>query len=171
MGPVEWKGIRGADNRCYVLDLVRLTPRDPNWIKEDEQDPGRGGTGVWERAKPVEGVPPLEEDFSAVIRPELLGLYVRSQVLALRQKAEETCVAKRRKEGKEKKEKKEGAGVEDGQGEDSGKEEEEATLDEEGKARLKEEEEELLERMKVNANAFLPLAGVRDREQKCRRGR
>ena len=47
---VEWKGIKGADGRCYMLDLVRVTPRDPNWIKEDWRNPSGSGTGVWERA-------------------------------------------------------------------------------------------------------------------------
>lgn len=39
---VEWKGIKGADGRVYMLDLIRLTPRDPNFIP-----PTLGGTGVW----------------------------------------------------------------------------------------------------------------------------
>lgn len=47
---MEWKGIKGADGRCYMLDLLRLTPRDPNWIKEDWRNPSGSGTGVWERA-------------------------------------------------------------------------------------------------------------------------
>lgn len=42
MLPVEWKGIKGADGRVYMLDLIRLTPRDPNFIP-----PTLGGTGVW----------------------------------------------------------------------------------------------------------------------------
>lgn len=29
--PVELKGIRGADGRKYILDLVRMTPHDPNF--------------------------------------------------------------------------------------------------------------------------------------------
>ena len=53
--PVEWKGIKGADGRCYMLDLLRLTPRDANWIKEDWQKPSGSGTGVWERAGCVRG--------------------------------------------------------------------------------------------------------------------
>ena len=44
---MEWKGIKGADGRCYMLDLVRLTPKDPNWME------GEKGTGVWATVKYV----------------------------------------------------------------------------------------------------------------------
>lgn len=30
--PVDCKGIRGADNRMYMLELIRFTPRDPNFL-------------------------------------------------------------------------------------------------------------------------------------------
>ena len=158
VGPVEWKGIKGADARCYLLDLVRLTPRDPNWIKEDWKHPQGSGTGVWERARPMEGVPALEEDFSVVLRPELLRLFVRSKVMGLRELIGNEFRSKVKKEGGKKEGGKEGGGME-------GEEEEEVELDEETKARLKEEEEELLERMKINPNAFLPLEGISDLDQ------
>ena len=38
-GPIEAKGIKGSDQRKYVLDLTRLTPRDANWVEES-----KGGT-------------------------------------------------------------------------------------------------------------------------------
>eukprot|EP00957_Ditylum_brightwellii_P136812 10432690-Ditylum_brightwellii.AAC.1 len=38
-GPIEVKAIRGSDQRKYVLDLTRLTPRDANWVPKSE-----GGT-------------------------------------------------------------------------------------------------------------------------------
>lgn len=41
-GSVEMKGIVGSDNRSYLLDVSRLTPRDANWVKGDK------GTGVYE---------------------------------------------------------------------------------------------------------------------------
>ena len=44
-GAVELKGIIGSDNRKYVLDLLRLTPRDANWMPQP-----LGGTGKWEAA-------------------------------------------------------------------------------------------------------------------------
>eukprot|EP00667_Euglena_gracilis_P000627 EG_transcript_628 len=30
--PVDCKGIKGADNRMYMLELIRFTPRDPNFL-------------------------------------------------------------------------------------------------------------------------------------------
>lgn len=36
-GPVECKGIVGSDKRHYVLDLIRLTPRDANWYEPEEE--------------------------------------------------------------------------------------------------------------------------------------
>jgi protein TIF31 len=47
-GPIEGKGIKGSDQRCYVLDLTRLTPRDANWVPQS-----MGGTGKWEEALKV----------------------------------------------------------------------------------------------------------------------
>jgi protein TIF31 len=41
--PLEAKGIRGSDQRKYVLDMTRLTPRDANWVPKEI-----GGTGKWE---------------------------------------------------------------------------------------------------------------------------
>merc|ERR1719480_525796 len=51
-GPVECKGILGSDKRFYVLDLVRVTPKDMNFDESDYPD-----------------------NFTAVLRPELLWLY------------------------------------------------------------------------------------------------
>ena len=31
-GPLECKGIVGTDGRKYILDLTRMTPRDPNYL-------------------------------------------------------------------------------------------------------------------------------------------
>lgn len=41
-GAVEMKGIVGSDNRSYLLDVARLTPRDANWVR------GEKGTGVYD---------------------------------------------------------------------------------------------------------------------------
>ena len=76
-GPVEAKGIRGSDQRKYVLDLTRLSPRDANWIPKSD-----GGTGKWEAVLEENGaaskqqyVPGTLEDDEwtmAVLRPELV---------------------------------------------------------------------------------------------------
>lgn len=52
-GSVEVKGIRGADKRAYIVDLQGLTPRDANYLGDDNH--------------------------SALVRPELVGLYQRSK--------------------------------------------------------------------------------------------
>lgn len=49
-GSIEVKGIRGSDRRKYILDLMRLSPRDFNYPDETEQN-------------------------SCVLRPELLLSY------------------------------------------------------------------------------------------------
>lgn len=33
-GSIEVKGIRGSDKRMYILDLMRLSPRDLNYPDE-----------------------------------------------------------------------------------------------------------------------------------------
>jgi hypothetical protein len=34
-GCVEIKGIKGTDKRCYIVDLQGMTPRDVNYLGED----------------------------------------------------------------------------------------------------------------------------------------
>ncbi len=173
VGPVEWKGIKGADGRCYMLDLVRLTPRDPNWIKENWKDTAGSGTGMWERAAPMEGVPPLEDDMGVVLRPELVHLYIRKRIGTLREKIVGEYRAKKKAkaeaaaaETKEGKEEKDGGEEKKKEGEEENEEEEEdVDLDQATVTQLKEEEEELLERLKINPNAFLPLDGIEDLDQ------
>ena len=52
-GSVEVKGIRGADKRAYIVDLQGLTPRDANYLGEDNH--------------------------TCLVRPELVGLFQRSK--------------------------------------------------------------------------------------------
>ena len=80
-GPIEAKGIQGSDQRKYLLDLTRFTPRDANWVPEHE-----GGTGKWEKSFSLKGasvngkakkchIPTsLDDDefVMAVLRPELV---------------------------------------------------------------------------------------------------
>merc|ERR1711971_1214797 len=90
MGPVEAKGIRGSDQRCYVLDMTRLTPRDANFVPKE-----KGGTGNWEavmeekqkngkgRSKAAKYIPnSLEDDewTMAVLRPELITNLTHSKM-------------------------------------------------------------------------------------------
>jgi protein TIF31 len=78
--PLEAKGIRGSDNRKYVLDLGRITPRDANWVPQP-----KGGTGKWEAAKKENGkssntIPSNLEDeefYTFVLRPELVTRFTQ----------------------------------------------------------------------------------------------
>lgn len=73
-GPIEMKGIIGSDQRKYVLDCTRLTPRDANWVGK-----AQGGTGHWEEAASSGELIPADVDddewTAAVLRPELVATY------------------------------------------------------------------------------------------------
>ncbi|RYG40763.1 hypothetical protein EON68_03845 [archaeon] len=89
IGPIEWKGVQGSDGRQYLLDIVRLTPRDPAYYDNRLHDMLRM------MGKPVAKTPaetaaqfdayapeaePLfrsvfENPYAALLRPELLHLY------------------------------------------------------------------------------------------------
>jgi protein TIF31 len=78
--PIEAKGIRGSDQRKYVLDMTRITPRDANWVSES-----KGGTGKFEALLKPNGkadskIPDSVDDDEwtlAVLRPELITSYTQ----------------------------------------------------------------------------------------------
>jgi protein TIF31 len=82
-GPLEMKGILGSDQRKYVLDCTRLTPRDANWVCEES-----GGTGCWEDAhrngaKSHKFVPSTLDDVEwtvCVLRQELVTHYAEMKI-------------------------------------------------------------------------------------------
>ena len=86
-GPIEAKGIKGSDQRTYLLDLTRVTPRDANWISKSQ-----GGTGNWEKAiessssnngRGKSHVPDALDDdewIMAVLRPELVTALAHKQM-------------------------------------------------------------------------------------------
>ncbi len=73
-GPVEMKCLVGTDGRRYLLEVLRLTPRDANWVR------GEKGTGVYgDMAPPRDEMSHIRltiEDV-AVLRPELISDYVK----------------------------------------------------------------------------------------------
>jgi protein TIF31 len=84
--PLEAKGIRGSDQRKYVLDMTRLTPRDANWVRKE-----MGGTGNWESlvhqtngsSKSQNLIPKdLNDDewTLAVLRSELVTVYAQMRM-------------------------------------------------------------------------------------------
>ena len=79
--PLEAKGIRGSDQRKYLLDISRLSPRDANWVPKE-----KGGTGMWEEmlekrgGKASNAIPASLDDDEwtlAVLRPELVTRFVK----------------------------------------------------------------------------------------------
>jgi hypothetical protein len=40
VGPIEGKLLKGSDGRMYALEMMRLTPRDANYVRKTD-----GGTG------------------------------------------------------------------------------------------------------------------------------
>jgi protein TIF31 len=74
---VETKGVKGTDNRKYLLDLIRMTPRDANYLGKHND--------------------------TAILRSELLGQYAATLMAdAAREKLKEKRAAKAKVEDAEK---------------------------------------------------------------------
>lgn len=65
-GPVEAKGILGSDGRMYVLDLVRITPKDATYYAERAEQAAENDGLRFNRE---------DEGYVALLRPELVQLY------------------------------------------------------------------------------------------------
>ncbi|RMX66916.1 hypothetical protein KXD40_005794 [Peronospora effusa] len=74
-GAVEAKGIQGSDGRLYVLDLVRITPKD--WTFYKNSDDVENTEGKTNNAAEVDGLcfTRNDEGYVALLRPELVHLY------------------------------------------------------------------------------------------------
>jgi protein TIF31 len=167
--PIEAKGIQGSDQRKYMLDITRLTPRDANWIPASQ-----GGTGRWE-AEPndigkfsaIPGDVADDEWTLAVLRPELVTSY--AQVLLSRRLQEKETrkdeEAKTENSHDETNEEEQASGSVDDTG-SRGKEEEENKKEEPKSNALSEEDVEYLKSLRFNVNVFLPgvvsLEGIDD---------
>jgi protein TIF31 len=171
-GPIEAKGIKGSDQRNYVLDMTRLTPRDANWVEEE-----KGGTGMWESvmkngsSKGQAKIPNSLADDEwtlAVLRPELVNSYTQLHL---------TKYATEKKNKKEAEKKKEAAKDESGKESDNNKGSEPATDEakekdpdssekEKEQATLNDEDMEYIKSLRMNVNVFLPdiksLEGIDD---------
>jgi protein TIF31 len=161
-GPIEGKGIKGSDQRCYVLDLTRLTPRDANWVPKS-----MGGTGKWEEEMngKSDGIPSsLEDDewITAVLRQELVTQLTHQKM----------TMYLKTKEAAEKKEIEEEKAAEDG--ENTAKDAEKSVVEKKEdpaeklpkKKELTPEDEAYLASLRFNVNVFLPqlrsLKGIDD---------
>ncbi len=73
-GPVEMKCLVGTDGRKYLLEMLRLTPRDANWVR------GAKGTGVYGDMAPQRDENSnarLNIEDVAILRPELISSYIK----------------------------------------------------------------------------------------------
>jgi len=174
-GPIEVKAIRGSDQRKYVLDLTRLTPRDANWVPKSE-----GGTGVWETesektsaTKAQKYIPSSLDDNEwsmAVLRPELTSSLTHKKMTEWFQnkaKSEEKETTSK-SESSEKTSEEETESKEEGDSdakksspedalEDASKPEDAGESDDvlSGK-KLSTEDEEYLQSLRLNVNVFIP---------------
>jgi len=139
-GPVEAKGIRGSDQRKYVLDLTRLTPRDANWVPKSI-----GGTGKWEEGSKGKFIPVSVDDEEwtmAVLRQEL--------VTALTHKKMTEYITKKKEKEAEKKL------TENGEEDQLAVAESNPTEAEVAKKQSDEKDSEYLASLRFNVNVFLP---------------
>jgi protein TIF31 len=154
-GPVEGKGIFGADQRTYLLELTRLTPRDANWVSKSE-----GGTGKWEEVQEESAstngnarsfIPASLEDDEwtmAILRHELVTSYAKMKLSQYRDEKKEV----------QSKEKEKGEQSED-RGQALDKPEQLATEESEDGSPEPDEsrdDEEYLKSLRLNINVLLP---------------
>jgi protein TIF31 len=161
-GAVEAKGIEGSDGRLYVLDLVRITPKDWTFYKhrdatlksDDEEKPEEDGLRFTRD----------DEGYAALLRPELVQLYsLWIQNKARRDNREARLAAKEAKKAEEAKEKKED-GAETESSEAAGEEQDAEKADTEASEHEEEEEEEVPPVL-LNPNVFMDYAASTDAEQ------
>jgi hypothetical protein len=69
IGPIEAKVIRGADGRNYIMEIMRLTPLDANYVKSEK------GTALI--SKEALGVVDDQLVNSFVLRQELVSIYIQ----------------------------------------------------------------------------------------------
>ena len=147
--PIESKVIQGSDQRKYILDFSRMTPRDANWVSES-----KGGTGRWESVQKSNGssrfVPTSVDDeewTTHFLRPELISRWIRHEFA-------KTLEAKRAAAEKKKTE-----GDKAAEGEKEEKKDEVIHLTEE-------EQKEVTEKLRLNLNVFFPDIRTGDEEAK-----
>lgn len=168
-GPIEAKGIRGSDQRKYVLDLTRLAPRDANWVPQIE-----GGTGKWEsvyaeeltsngKMKLIPETLGDEEWTMAVLRPELVKLYSHknmAEYLAKKKELEEKSEGEKGSSSSTDSLKETAGQADDGAESNKNDESAESKENEETPGSKKEdltpEDHEYMKSMRLNVNLFLP---------------
>jgi len=87
-GPIECKLLKGSDGKVYALEVMRLTPRDANYVV--------GARGTNKLDEKTLGGTDKNLLVTYVLRQELINLFVQSQVYARRQKLIEELIATER---------------------------------------------------------------------------
>lgn len=92
-GPIEAKVLQGSDGRNYLLEMMRLTPRDANYVAGEK---GTGKVALLEKS---------DKDLAVtyVLRPELVSLFVQRKIQMERQKVMGEASAAQKKLIEEKK--------------------------------------------------------------------
>ena len=78
VGPLEAKLLKGSDDRIYALEIMRLTPRDANFVSASA-----GGTEVIDAATLAKVDPDVAFTYS--IRSELIEQYLQYKVISSRE--------------------------------------------------------------------------------------
>ncbi|KAG6947089.1 hypothetical protein JG688_00015691 [Phytophthora aleatoria] len=153
-GAVEAKGIQGSDGRLYVLDLVRITPKD--WTFYKNREAALKSADEKKVSAPEEDglcFTRDDEGYAALLRPELVQLYSLWKENQARRANREA--RKAAKEAKKAEEEKQEYGTEgDAEKKDSEENEQE-----------EEEEEEEIPPLLLNPNVFMDYAASTDSEQ------
>ncbi|KAE9028032.1 Clustered mitochondria [Phytophthora fragariae] len=162
-GAVEAKGIQGSDGRLYVLDLVRITPKD--WTFYKNREAAKKTTEEKTSAPEDDGLCFARDDegYVALLRPELVQLYsLWKQNQARRTKREARLAEKEAKETEAQKGKKEGE-TSDVDADKSGENETETEKKETEES--EQEEEEDVPSVALNPNVFMDYAASTDAAQ------
>ena len=87
-GPIECKLLKGSDGKVYALEVMRLTPRDANYVV------GAAGTSRLDE----QSLAGADKDLlvTYVLRRELINLFVQSRVYLRRQQLIEELIAAER---------------------------------------------------------------------------
>ncbi|CAI5744017.1 unnamed protein product [Peronospora destructor] len=163
-GAVEAKGIQGSDGRLYVLDLVRITPKDWTFYKNSKNVENTEEKTT--NAAEADGLcfTRTDEGYVALLRPELVHLYSlwkQNQARRAKREAHKAAKAELEKEKEEDDAKTVSDKKEDSTSEKTEIEESEhkKEVDEE------EEEEEEISPVLLNPNIFMEYAASTDAEQ------
>lgn len=96
---VESKGIVGSDGRNYVLDLLRVFPRDANFLAPKAEAPAAAEESKDEEKKPA--FAGSSSIHSYLLRPELVNYYARTQAFEQLFPDQTTPEAKAKKEAQD----------------------------------------------------------------------